>query len=363
MNQRIRWSGLCFVAGLLLAGRAAGADLRLDSGSSDLRLSLAGPVAVSGTTPLILEDLPAGRYRLAFDGPASATGGGRLLIGPGGALEAHRLHGPGSLLLPPGAAHLAGHESGRGLTFLALGAGSAVMAADRELARMDARDEYQRALNAYGRASSGDEAREQRYRALYHRDREADQQELRNLWAGWLGFLWLGSGVESWALTPAASVHRTGVGDYRLTVPGAEGGPAALRSLLVPGAGQRSLGHTGRGNRFLMMVGVTGASAIVAHQAFLNARRDELDYQRRYDEATSAESAALLAGRLRDASNEASDWSRVRWGLAALAGGIHLWNVLDAASLGHGQPQTSPIGFGIFPDRSGFRFGVTWSHS
>lgn len=365
MNRLSLCAGI--LSGLILAvalcGEAAASDVRLESPLAGLRLMIRGPLTVSGETPLEIEDLPAGRYRLRFDGWGVSTGRASITMGRDGTIESGRLHGAGSLLMPPGVAALEGGFKARGLLLLGMGSGGLVGAILKEKDRLTARDDYKRALDAYDRATSPEEARRQRLRALSTHDLEQDEAEVRTLWGIYFGSLWIGSALEAWLLTPSASFDRSGDGTYQVEVPSASGAFAGLRSALVPGAGQRALGHEGRGNRFMLAVGVLGAASILSHDSFLDARRDQRDYQRRYDAATSDEEISRLSRDLRKASDRADDWNWVRWSLVALTGGMHLWNIVDAVGLGQSESKPGSVKLSVIPAKAGLELGLVWGVS
>jgi hypothetical protein len=84
---------------LLLAAKAApGADL--SSRPPGVHLSLHGRVTLSGVTPLPLEDLPPGSYRLLAQGLGTLQARGRLLRG-GSEVRVERAVGPKKRSWPP----------------------------------------------------------------------------------------------------------------------------------------------------------------------------------------------------------------------------------------------------------------------
>jgi hypothetical protein len=133
-----------------------------------------------------------------------------------------------------------------------------------------------------------------------------------------------------------------------------------VRSSLVPGAGQKALGHANRGNLFLLGVGVLGAASLVAHERFLDARRDQRDLQRRYDMAESEDEISRRSDELARASDHAGDMSSLRWGMLAAAGGVYVWNIVDAAGLARGAAQPGPMSVTLRSANSGLRVGIAW---
>ncbi len=345
----ILWQSMSEAAGPVLESRPPGAGV-----------TLKGPVSVSGTAPLELQELPPGRYRLRVRGDGLVASTGRLNRGAGGLVTVGSLAGPGSLLLPPGFSHFRLGETGRGWVFLAGGAAGAAGLVVQQVRLGDANDDADRGRVAYQNAVSAEDFTRARLDLLAINDRKADEEDLRNMWGAYAGAVWLGAALETWVLTPHPGLVDGGGGRYVLEVQRAGGLGAALRSVVVPGAGQRYLGREGAGNRFTAAVLALGAGSIVAHDAFLTARRDQNDAQRRYEAAETEREALQWRNRLGDEVDRTRNWNRVRWGMVGATVGVYIWNVFDAALEGNATASPSDMSWNLVPRRDGFRAGLTW---
>jgi hypothetical protein len=348
-----------FLACFMTAAPAPAQDT-LEGEVPGTSVEIDGPVRVGGMTPIPLDQLPPGRYLLRAQGPGLATAVGRLQRDASGGLELGGAAGPLEILYPPGFSHFRMDESSRGFIFLGGGAAGLTGTILQHFKLEDAKDEAKRARSRYDDAVSSAEFDRARLDLLAANDRKADEKNLRTMWGTYLGIAWAGAAVEHWLLTPRPGLRREADGVYRLEVPPAGGMSAALRSLLVPGAGQRSLGHEGRGNRFTAAVMLLGAGAIVAQDAFLSARRDQNDAQRRYEYAETESEIKRWRGELEDAADRVTDRSRIRWALVGAAAGVYLWNVFDAGTLGSEAVAPAPVSWSIVPGPEGLRAGLTW---
>ena len=224
----------------------------------------------------------------------------------------------------------------------------------------DANDEADRARVVYDDAVSGKEFESARLTLLAVNDRRVDETDLRNLWLGYVGAIWAGAAVESWLLTPRPSMRRGENGDYVVVASAASSVGAALRSVLVPGAGQRYLGAPARGNRFTGAVLVLGAGSILAQQSFLTARRDQNDAQRRYQAAETETDAKHWKRELTLAADRTQSRDRLRWSVVGATLGVYLWNVIDAAVAEPGEGSASGLSLNLTPGDGGLRAGLTW---
>jgi hypothetical protein len=359
-----RWvPGAVGAAALALAlwwSTAGAAEPVLESRPPGAGVALDGAVSVSGTVPFGLADLPAGRYRLRVGGDGLAASVGRLTRGSGGLITVGRFTGPVSVILPPGFSQFHQGETGRGWVFLGGGLAGAAGLAYEQVRVGNADDDANRARQRYLNAVSTEEFTQARLNLLAIDDRRADERNLRTMWGIYTGVVWVGAALESWILTPHPGLTDRGGGHYVLDVPRAGGLGAAVRSALVPGAGQRYLGREGRGNRFAAAVLALGAGSIAAHDAFLTARRNQNDAQRRYDSAETEGEALRWRSRLEDEVDRTRNWDRVRWGVVGATVGVYIWNVVDAALEGGEAAPPSDVSFGLAPRRDGFRAGLTW---
>lgn len=344
----------------LLPVPAGAAGPLLDSDPAGARLRLAGKITLGGTAPLPLSDLPAGRYRLEVGGAGLAEARGRLTLDAKGAAGIGRASGPVAFLLPPGLEHLRQGEGPRGWLFIGGAAGglAGVLLTASDLA--EANDEADRARVIYEDAVSLEEFESARLALLAANDRRADETDLRNMWLGYVGAIWAGAAVESWILTPRPSLRRGEDGGYLVGAPAAHRAGAALRSLLVPGAGQRYLGAASRGNRFTGAVLVLGAGSILAQQSFLAARRDQNDAQREYQAAETETEAKRWKRELTDAADRTQSRDRLRWALVGVTLGAYVWNVIDAAVSSPGEGGGSGLSLNVTPGDGGLRAGLTW---
>jgi len=339
---------------------AAAATASLASSPPGRYLSIKGPVSVTGTAPLPMEDLPIGEYKLFASGPGLPSVRGRFVRSETGLYDLGWA-GPTALIYPPGLTHLLRGEWIRGATLLAVGGGAGAMAVRTHTDMQDAESELDAALQAYGRAVSEEAIREARLDVWAASQRKNDEEEVRNLWAGLLGASWLASGVEVLFLTPQPRLSGSdGGGQFLATLPTAGGMGAAFRSLLVPGAGQRYMGQDTRGNFFFTLTAALAAGAIVAHDEFLTARRDQSEAQRRFDEADQEEDLDAARADLRAAAGRVDDKQTLRWALVGTAAGVHLWNVLDAFGLGD-RYNLPELRMTPNPETDGIAVGASWS--
>jgi TM2 domain-containing membrane protein YozV len=145
-----------------------------------------------------------------------------------------------------------------------------------------------------------------------------------------------------------------------LKVPHAGGPPAALRSALVPGAGQRYVGRSGRGNLLLTSVMGLGAFTLVAHESYLGARRDQTDAQRRFIAATTEEDLNHWRAKLEDAANDADSKNTLQWAFVGLTAGAYIWNVVDAWFIGGRTGSEAPLDMSVVPRLDGVEASLTW---
>jgi hypothetical protein len=340
-------------------GPAAAQD-SLESTTPGTSVEIDGPMSLGGMTPIPLGDLPPGHYLLRASAPGSVAGLGRMVRDSGGNLSVGSVGGPGGLFYPPGFVHFRLGESSRGFLFLGAGAAGLTGVALQQFQVDDAQQESDRARSSYDAAVSASEFDRARLDLLAANDRQADERDLRTMWGFYLGAAWVGAAVENWFLTPHPKLLRGNDGVYRLDIPPAGRASAAMRSLLVPGAGQRSLGHNGRGNRFTAAVMLFGAGSIVAQDYFLESRREQNDAQRRYEIAETESEIKRWRTELEDAAGRTTDRSRIRWALVGATVGVYLWNVFDAGTLGSEAVAPAPMSWQIVPGPDGFMAGLTW---
>jgi hypothetical protein len=347
--------------GLLLAAPLPGRATEILSDPDGVQVAVEGDVSLRGVTPLAVDELPPGSYRLTVGGYHMPRTQGRLVRALDGTLETDRLNGAGVMLLPPGAAHLRQKgERWRG-GWLLLGGGATLTGTIVNFGRVSqAEDDLALAQRLYDRAVSEDDIRAARNAVLLSQQEVDDAKEMRTLWGVASLYLWVGAGLEAWALTPTPELATTADGNYRLANPPATRGGAVLRSVLLPGGGQRYLGQGNRANWFL--VGVTGftVGALVAHDEFLERRREQEEAQLRFAQATTPEEVDRWRNELESRHGSTQDMQIVQWTLAGLAAGVYVWNVLDAATLVRSSGAPNTFSLSVAPTPSGATAALHW---
>jgi hypothetical protein len=331
----------------------------LQGDPSVTHLAVKGPVSVSGGTLLPIAELPIGEYRLTASGPGLPAVRARF-ANLGNGLVQRSWVGPIALALPPGFVHLERGES-RGWVFLNAGIASGVMWVVSEAQVKNAIDNVARATTAYGEAVSENEITIARLSQLSAMREERDYREIRNLWRGYFAYAWLGACVESWLLTPQADITPTSnAGGYTVACPRAGAGSAALRSALVPGAGQRYMGNAGKANLFAAATAGLGAGAIAAHGRFLGAKRDQARARWLYERAGTGQDAAQALRSLEKQSDKRNEMNILQWSLSGATAAIYLWNVVDAFGLGQ-SARVEGLNLTLGPTSDGLLIGASWS--
>jgi hypothetical protein len=343
----------------LCPGRAA-AQAMLESQPPRVSVRITGPLGINGTTPLPIDHFPEGQYQLQVDGIGVAAVRGNLLATPSGQISASPYAGFEALFMPPGFLHTTRKERARGFLFSGSSAasGAALIVKQADLGR--AEDDLRRAQSAVDIVTSPEEAERVALWLATSSEKVDDQKEIRNLWIAYWGAIWVGAAVEAWLLTPRPKLSSQGDSSYLLRVPKAGGLSAGLRSVLVPGAGQRSLGSYHRANAFSAAVLFFGAATLVAYEEFLDAKRGQDDAQRRLQLATTQEEVQERRIALAEAANRADDRSVIRWTALGLTVGVYLWNIVDAFS--RGRELSTPPGFdvSVAPSPEGVQAALRW---
>lgn len=358
----MRWAGGIGIAilVLLLAAGPGRAETHLRSDQNDVHLSIRGGVSLNGEAPLPLSDLPPGHYRYRADGLGLALGRGRLDCTSGSTFVGRSWADIRSMFLPPGTTHLAAGEPLRGFLLLS-GAGlSGVQFLRMNSAHANAVDDVSAAVTAYERAVSEDAIAKSAATLALARAKEKDEKDLRALWGGYFAATWIGAAVEGLLLTPSPSLESGADGNYLITVPEAGGWEAGIRSILVPGAGQRYLGHEGKANFFAASVLSLGAGTLLAHESFLKARRRQAAAQEDYDAARSEAEVRSASRALDAASSKTDDKNRLRWVLFGATAGVYLWNIMDAAVEGSRASEMAPVQLSVVPGAGGLQASVSW---
>ena len=344
-----------FLAGV---GPLRAASLQSDPPGASVRLE--GKVHISGTTQVPLDDLQQGSYRLFASGPGLDHSLARFSFDPGGEVSTHPYTNGLSLLWPPGLGHRRQGSSSRGLIFASSFLGGLAGTTVAHFDVRDAKDDQELAQSRYDGATNPTEAAIAREALLSASQEVDDDQEVLTLWALYSGAAWAGAAVETWLLTPRPQVRDAGGGRYVLSIPRASSASAALRSALVPGSGQRFLGHEGRGSLFTGLVSVFSAGAIIAHRSYLSAARDQERTQRLLDEAETETAIVELTGQLLDAQDKTRDRDRIRLALGGTAVVTYLWNVIDAAVMGQDKADLRRFSWNVSPTWDGLLASVSW---
>ncbi|MFH1144817.1 MAG: DUF5683 domain-containing protein [Candidatus Eisenbacteria bacterium] len=321
-------------------------------------LSLRGPLSVSGFGALPLAELPLGQYEMIAEGPGLPAIRGRLVRTREGLLG-RSWAGPVAFLLPPGFVHLERGER-RGWALMGAGFASAGMLVASQIAIKEAGNEEEQAAAAVRRAETDEERALARADLLRAGDEKADRMEVRNLWTAYLAATWMGAAIETAVLTPGPELSSPSPGHYRAVLPRAGGFKAALRSLVIPGGGQRYMGHPGRASIFFTAAATFAAATIAYQDAFLEARRDQAHAQSRFDAA--GDDAALDAARadLAEATDRGDRRDVLRWVFAGATAGTYLWSIWDAFGLGQ-EAHSSALSWSALPRPDGVLICARWS--
>jgi hypothetical protein len=323
-----------------------------------LRLQLRGPVSVSADTELDLHTLPVGSYNFFTHGPQTQTTRGRLHRTAEG-VELSSWANATSLLLPPGLIETVHHDP-RGWIYLGSGAVSTGLWWWLNSTADDAEEAILAAVDRRRNSSDTLEIQAAGLDELDARQQFNDDNRLRKIWLAYIGGLWLGSALDSWLLTPSATMSIQSGGEVQLSLPARSGGSSALRSALIPGAGQRAVGRDSRANFFLSSFLANTAASLVAQDAFLTARREVSTAERRFAAATTPEGQARWRSELESSKKDEDDLSLVRWVLLGTSAYVYLWNVIDAYRVGRPDNATGPR-FSFTPTRDGARFALSWN--
>jgi hypothetical protein len=354
------WLTAVWGVALALSARpvlGAGASV-LEADPPDTHVSVSGSMSVAGVAPLPIAQLPIGQYYLAAEGPGLPAIRGRFVISPEGVFG-RSWAGPAAIVLPPGFVHLE-HGETRGWALAGAGAAGGTMAIYSQASVRNAQDKVDRAERAYSWATSPEGIANTRWALLMATKERDDYVEIRNLWVGYLGVTWLAAGLEAVFLTPQPSFSSGGPGRCLVTMPRASGGRAALRSILIPGGGQRYMGRSTRANFFFTAAAALAASSIAAQDAFLEARRDQAQAVRRFANAQDESELDSARRGLEKAAERVEDKNILRWTLVGSAAGVYAWNILDA--LGLGQNAKIPgLTWSVTPSSDGFLMCATWS--
>lgn len=363
MECALRWlpTWPVFLIVLASADAAHATDPLLVPEPAHARMRLSGPSPVHSHGSLDVSNLSEGSYSLVASAPGHTTVRAVLLRQSDGSTRFRPWAGASALLAPPGFAHLRRAEPRGWLHFggWAL-SGTAWLLSHSELG--DARDRLDRAALELDRSSGAEQTRAAQLEWAAAREEEFDLSNVSSLWASFAVAAWIGGGVEAWLLTRAPAVSSPGDGSTRIHLPPASRWKAALSSLVVPGSGQRSVGRERRGNLFSSAIMLTAAGAIVAQDAYLDARRERSHAIRLVELTDGGPDAGAAIAALRDAEDQTDRRSTVRYAVLGSAIALYAWNVIDALVVPEPGASSSDagLGIGIVPDREGVRLAWTW---
>lgn len=319
-----------------------------------------GPVSIEGVTPLSLDHFPPGDYLLRATGLGLVTARGRLRSTLDQRVTVQRWARPYAFLMPAGFVHMARSDKWRGIVFTTAAAGGTLGAIVKNAHHDNAQADLDLAQTAYDRAATEDDITMARLNLETASEREQDEARMRSIWIGYTAASWVGAALEAWLLTSPPGVRPQGGGSFEIDVPRGRPGDAALRSVLVPGSGQRHMGHYWKGVIFGASVYGLVAGTITAYDEYLEAKRKQSDAQRRYDAATTTADLEPLRSNLEKTSDDASSWKVTVWSLAGTAGAVYIWNVLDAMGLGATGWEPSGVEVGLAPSPDGVLASLTW---
>ncbi len=122
---------------------------------------------------------------------------------------------------------------------------------------------------------------------------------------------------------------------------------AALRSLVIPGWGQRYMDHSGKGVLFHFLAASSVAAFLIANSDF-NDKFDtyetrQADYQKALDKGASYTELERLQGQVKSANSEARDAEDVRRITIGAVAGVWALNVIDALLFSPEQTGTFNI--------------------
>ncbi|MDM7915789.1 MAG: hypothetical protein ACE15D_07750 [Candidatus Eisenbacteria bacterium] len=371
MNRRRAIAqGACLLLAVLVPVIPAHAEsgqpeaILLSSEPAGIGITLQGPVDLAGTTPLDLQDLPIGEYRLRSRESDLPAFRGRLVRGQQSLVQ-RPWAGVTSILFPPGVTHLERGEK-RGWIFLGGAIASASMVLLQQSDLREAESEQDRFGREYETAVSEEDIQHARQSLETATQRAEDEEELRNLWGVYFGATAVGAFLEAVALTPEPSIDRLPEGGYLMRSPGTGTLRNALRSALVPGAGQRFAGEQGKANGFAIAIGALAALTIQTHADFLEHRRDQAEAQARFFAAETEQEIERTRSGLRRAQDRTDEAEILQWASVAALGVAYAWNVLDASASGSfaredgRQSSGTPLAISWDPGARELRLAASW---
>jgi hypothetical protein len=178
------------------------------------------------------------------------------------------------------------------------------------------------------------------------------------------------SGYESWVRT--LSVSPGDVRDLEIRLDRKTAAKAAVRSLLVPGWGQRYGERPGKAALLFGAAVVAGGGALWAHLDY----RDEVrTFERARDAYLDEQSVETIPDRRRqmeEASRDAGDVYDLRQGFLLALGGIYAVSLIDALFLSPGPSEGAfsmgpangkPVSLALFGTPDGVSLGLKYSRN
>ncbi len=137
---------------------------------------------------------------------------------------------------------------------------------------------------------------------------------------------------------------------------------AGLRSIVLPGWGQRYSEREGRGTMFLSLTALAGVAYLVADHNFDQELENYQRHQAQYDDLVSVEERQAHWPALRDAQRDAYDTQEIRRITAGVVAGLWILNILDAVLKFPSTPETVPVkGLSLIPQVAPGEIGLTLS--
>ena len=118
---------------------------------------------------------------------------------------------------------------------------------------------------------------------------------------------------------------------------------AGMRSIILPGWGQRYSERQGRGALFVGLTALAGVAYLIADHNFDQELETYQRHQDEYDDLVTAEARQALWPTLRDAQHDAYDTQEIRRVAAGVIAGLWIVNILDAVLRFPSTPESVPV--------------------
>ena len=288
-------------------------------------IAIQGPAEVFGQTPMDLPSSIVGRFSMLAQGGGVARTQGVFEFGTRGQSPVMVSEGPGmspALFLRsvnfPGLPDITAKRTFRGLVMTFSEVGALGMAAGAHI-------RYRNHLN-----EAGDQE------AL----RAREERRVRNAWLAYGGGVWALSAIDYWML-PRFTVTESTPTRLSLRIPTVGRAKIALRSLVVPGAGQEFANHGVRGALWMTGVLAAGAGYTAAHEALVHKRADIESSRLHLAGATDPNDQLRYLREIEVLRQDIRTAEDVRRGFGYGVLAIHAANLLDAMILTLGPPAAS----------------------